>query len=73
MVSQENKRGFCSGVLKEPYARTEPTDVIKICFIENNRPHHYFLLTPAEALTLGSCLAWAYVEWLEQEKYDVEK
>lgn len=63
LVSKENLRGFCTGILNEPYAKTDKEDIIKFCFIENNSPSHAYLVTPMEALSLASLLAWAYSEY----------
>ena len=63
LVSKENKRGFCSGILKQPYANSDPEDVVKFCFIDGNAPCIAYVVTPTEALSLASLLAWAYSEY----------
>ena len=70
LISKENGRGFCTGILKTPYARTDPNDVIKFCFIERDRPSYGYVVTPAEAVTLSSLLAWAYHEYCKERGAD---
>jgi len=67
LLSKENGRGFCTGILKKPYAKTDPDDVIKFCFIDTSKVTVGYVVTPAEAVTLSSLLAWAYHEYYKEK------
>jgi len=68
-IANNNRRGFCCGILKKPYAKTPKNDIVKFCFVDYTIKHGFtvigYVMTPAEALLGASALAWTYERYVD--------